>query len=255
MQRNRQHGRPKLVHNAHNGAMWMRRFVTSFLGVLVLGGLLAGCGPSKPCQCAQQSGCHCPLPPRPAKEAKPLIPPAPAGNESHVVQRTRTRLAHRAHAARYPHSHRHYAVLMVHVRRSHHEAMWEQDGRNQRVRAHSTNALPYDYRSTSRRYRAGDRFAENYGGYEDAAPDYGHYGRRKPHHYSRAGTRAWGYAAGHGEAASGYAEDGYNEGPNTEGPEDYYSGNTGTAMSINSPAALDPWHGYDADCPDVYANE
>ena len=232
----------------------MRGFVAglSFLSVLALSALLAGCGPSKPCQCAQQSGCHCPLPPVSAKEAKHVIAPAPNGNELHITHRLQARVAHRM---RHAHSHRHYAVRMDHARRSAHEAMWERDDWNRRVQAHSTDALPYDYRSTSRGYREGEHSAENYRDHNGAEPNYDHYGRRKHHRYSRDEVGERGYGERYGEEASSYGQDGYSEGPNAEGPEDHYSGNGGTAMSINSPAALDPWHGYDADCPDVYSAE
>jgi hypothetical protein len=117
------------------------------------------------------------------------------------------------------------------------------------------NVPPYDYHSTSRSYRAGERFAENYGEYDGTTRNYGKYGHRSHHRYSREGLSDWRYSEGYGEEAPGYAQNRYSEEPNAEGPDDYYSGNAGIAMSINSPAALDPWHGYDADCPDAYDGE
>jgi len=231
----------------------MRGFVTglSFLGVLAFGAVLAGCGPSKPCQCAQQSGCHCPLPPVSAKEAKPVIPPTPNGNELQTTHRVQ-RVAHRMHLLRHAHSQRNYAALVAHA---HHRGTREERQWPLRVHPRFTNALPYNYHSALHSYRTGERFAENHDGYASPEPNYGHYGYRKHHRYSRDGVGERGYGERYGEEASSYAQDGYSEGPNAEGPEDYYSGNAGTAMSINSPAALDPWHGYDADCPDVYSGQ
>jgi hypothetical protein len=110
------------------------------------------------------------------------------------------------------------------------------------VHARFANVPPYDYRSTSRSDRAGERFAENYGEHDGAMRDYVHRAYRRHHRYSSESGRAY------GEGSSGYDEDGYGEGSYAEGPGDDYSGGS-AAMSINSPAALDPWNGYEVKCP------
>jgi hypothetical protein len=125
-------------------------------------------------------------------------------------------------------------------------------------------ALPYDYRSTSRHYRAHEHFGGLTMRQRFAMRSYA--GRRR--YGGGYSERYRGEMSGGDEYAGGpsygpspeserdydqqrrYGDEGYgDEGPAPEDRE--YAGSyvSGASTSINAPAALDSWHGYGVDCP------
>jgi 23S rRNA pseudouridine2605 synthase len=272
----------------------MRAWVTGIavcMTILGLGGACSAGGPSgkAPCHCAQNNGCHCPLPP-PAHAANKPAGPAHAnrtahmaGREAHIARHAR-RMAHRERR-----SERWEAWVEKRERRTaHREATMERHevgagrGREHFRFYRGFAAQPYGYRSTSRRFamhegfrgpRMQERFAmeehtsrggypggyseEGYGGpMSSGGPDgYDNHGYGPP---PRAGERNHGpedHYADEGPGAS-YGDEGPGPGYGDEGPgygsggEGYAAGySSGVSMSINSAAALDSWHGYGVECP------
>jgi hypothetical protein len=129
-------------------------------------------------------------------------------------------------------------------------------------------SLPYGYRSTSRHYAMRERFRglgmherfamrgySGSGGYSEER--FGGGASGGPDGYS--GGRGYGpapEAEGDQDRESGYADEGPGPEYGDEGPgpgygegEGDYAAAGGGSMSINSPAALDSWHGYGVDCP------
>jgi hypothetical protein len=132
-------------------------------------------------------------------------------------------------------SHRRYATRASKYRRAHAQA----------------SALPYDYRSQSRSYWSGERSDERDTDYDSRWESYGRNGYGHHRRYSQRGGK-WDYSEDYAQEAPDYAGNGYGEGSYDEGPDASYDPETAAGpMSINRPAALDPWNGYGADCPDA----
>jgi hypothetical protein len=258
----------------------MRRLMTGFslAAIVILGGIVGACQPTKPCHCVQSGGCRCPLPP-PDKKA-----PVPQGQlgqtqttgETQFAQHMRH--AHRHEARRYPHApwreaeagHRHgwrhhrETWLAEHRARSSEHEAWGEDREERgntedhesltmRHRRHvhhlheppssrSGGALSYDYRSLSRSYRLGEY-----------APPRSRFAMQDGAGFieDRFDYRAHRHPAerDHGAAASyderygvpDVDEEAYDASPAYSQP---------AQMSVNAPGALDPWNGYGVECHD-----
>ena len=143
-----------------------------------------------------------------------------------------------------------------------------EERRGERERESGGGAAPYGYSSPSHAYalRDGHRYTEENGS-EEA---YGS-GMHRHFHMHQFAERP-GYGPESDENGSNSDEEAYRSESqqeyesNNEGEPEYGTGPeeqagpepraTGVGqMSINSPSALDSWHGYGVDCPELYDRE
>jgi hypothetical protein len=169
------------------------RGIAVCVAILAMGGACSAGGPAgkQACHCAQQNGCHCPLPPPPHAGNKPAGPP-PAHRAARIEHRERYIVRHARRLERREARIGRREVERREVRGRHGSHMerrearlnrWEawverhegrtahREGRMERREArnwrnherfrfyHGVAALPYDYRSTSRHYALHERFA------------------------------------------------------------------------------------------------
>ena len=238
----------------------MRRALTA--GSLVFGAfaLLTACQaepPSKPCICPKGSGCQCPLSGSGhASGGANQGGTASAKPEEHVAQRDHQSGHSAAHAGRHTHG------RQTRTARRETEQEAREEGRGERSGgALAQGALPYDYHSQSDAYslREGHRDRDGYASEEQHA-----YRMRHHFHWMHRHMEERSSSSGDEERGSRYGEDygpperapqdqaGRRSGGETEeeaGPAERYMGSG--QMSINSPSALDSWHGYDVDCPEL----
>lgn len=214
----------------------MHRLLTGlFLAAILTGGMTGGCQPTKPCRCVQSRGCRCPLPPppaRPAKPAAPIQPPQPAGERqrTHQAAESQTEAAHRGERES--------------STREWHGADHERRARKRHetpASSRSGGALSSDDVNFSRGYREDQtRFFETRGMLHNppgARETFEHWER---HHHGP-------YRQGRGYIFGHHKEDAEQSPPGTS---DYERDPEGASrMSINTPAARDPWHGYGVACP------
>lgn len=224
-------------------------------GVLLLGGVAAGCQPEqKECHCSGPN-CSCPLPPAPKpaasdgetdQNAGPQIAAsgAAAHRQMHVAHHAASR-AHRAMAARHRHGH---LAARAHER----VGGAARFASNHRTGREASRALPYDYRSGSHHYASTQEWAYAERHRARRAVRQSEYDNR----YSERDTEpqplpeTYSEESGRAESYDGGEYDGAGE---LEGPPPSYSGGAAGhwTMSINAPEALDSWHGYGIDCPDL----
>jgi len=236
----------------------MHRLVRNltFAGILLLCGVAAGCQPEQTaCHCSG-ANCSCPLPPAPKPAASDSKKDNTAGQQ---IAADDGEAQHRRHATH--HAARHTRIAMDGSYRHGHAAGWAH-GRVRHEAARATShrrasreaygAPPYDYHSRSHHYASAQEWAyaerrharralrqserENRYSERDAES------QPLPETYSEESGGAESYDGGE------YEGDGDSEGP----PPSYSGGAAGHwTMSINAPEALDSWHGYGIDCPDL----
>jgi len=191
----------------------------SFLHILVIFATVLAvdsCGRSKPCRCTQQTGCHCPLP--------PLEPKANTTKPAAAPQREVTSMNP-------PAGHVHFGVRHLARVYPHDKFVQLNDQRSN----HKSEHLAVAEKDPS---GGGLRRRSAYGGAFNLSRGYSHsHGRRK-------------YADGYAPRESRRYKVAWRY-----GADGSYLPAAGSPMSINSPAALDPWHGYNADCPDAHSGE
>lgn len=220
-------------------------------GVLLLGGVAAGCQPEQTaCHCSG-ANCSCPLPPAPK--------PAASGSEKEnsggqQIAARNGEAKHRAHAARHTRMAMGTSYRYAHAAARAHERFRRGAARStlhHRASREAYRALPYDYHSRSHRYASTQEWAsaerrharralrhseqENGDSGREAEP------QPMPETYSKESGEAESYEGGEYEGAG-----------ESEGPPSYSGGAAGHwTMSINAPDALDSWHGYGVDCPNL----
>lgn len=247
----------------------MRRVLTGIFVCLASFAMVGGCQaepPSKHCACAKANGCQCPLPGRPKQPSGGASQGGgeAARHEEHVGHREH-RLAHREHGMAAHERHAEGHGRRMEARETH--SRWREAEREYRP---GYAALDYGYRSRSRAYPL-----------EEGHPHFG----RPTHRYAEAEASGDMYAYGdrrrahrmhpYAEAERDYGPDYEENGPSPDGdfgargesgygPEPFAGPDDGEAemnagadsrMSINTPSALDPWHGYGVDCPELPDSE
>lgn len=230
--------------------------------VFALGGGCQQEPSSQPCACPKGTGCQCPLPGSHASGGANQGGAETAKHEPHVARAGHHR-RHRVARA----EHRERMREQMESREAEREA--QEEGRGKRERESFGGAAPYGYRSPSHRYafRQGRQYAEEYG----SEQTYG-YGMHRHFHHMHRFTERPGYGPESDENGPNSDEEAYSPesqqeyGPKDEGEPEYSARPEEQAgpeprttsagqMSINSPSALDSWHGYGVDCPELYDRE
>jgi hypothetical protein len=219
----------------------MRRLMPGFslAAVLIFGGMVGACQPTKPCHCVQSGGCRCPLLPPPkntsaleqsgqtqTNKAHQSARHAREARAEYVAPRHEKRFApHRGHHGEVGHTRRHQAGTEPQGSAKEHESWIARPGRHlhrtyEAPSSRSGGALSYDSASRSNRLGA-------------YSPPRGRFALRE-------------------REREGFEDDRFHDNAHRHDAEREYDERRfePARMSINSPEALEPWRGYGIECPD-----